>query len=87
MVAEAEVVIEAVPNAASYPVANKYCLSVERVNKHSDVAVPEFVILLLLPETVVGSGMDCTNVPAVVYSSKKPAVAALLNAAAPSPDL
>jgi hypothetical protein len=75
----------AVPTAASYPATAIYCPSAERERKPSEVAVPETVNLRLLPLTAVGSAMDCTNDPAVVYSSKKPAVAEFTSPATPSP--
>src|ERR1700720_2199047 len=85
-VEEGEVVILAVPSAASYPVAVRYRPSADKVINPSLVAVALAVSLLFDPTTVVGIAIDCTgDPPDVVYSSRKTAVAALVNPALPSP--
>lgn len=55
----------------------------------AEVAVPLSVSGFgVLPEPVaVGRAIDCTNVPDVVYSSRKMAVPAEVNDAEPSPNL
>jgi hypothetical protein len=58
---------------------------VERVTKPSEVAVPEAVRRLFEPLTDVGIAMDCTKVPAGVYSSRNTAVALAERAAEPLP--
>jgi hypothetical protein len=58
IVEEAEVVILAVPGAASYPVAVRYCSSVDRVSNPSLVEVPLAVSIRFGPLTTVGMGMD-----------------------------
>ena len=51
----------------------------------SELAVPLATSRLFAPLTVVGSGMDCTRVPAEVYSSRKTAAPVFSRPAAPSP--
>src|SRR5690349_17580251 len=51
----------------------------------SDVAVPELVHCRLAPLAAVGSATVLTSAPPGVYSSRKAAVLALVNAAVPSP--
>src|SRR5262249_28303813 len=83
--AHAELVMPAVPGAASYPVASRYRPSLERVSRPSDVALPLAVSRRFAPDALVGSGIDWTSVPAVVYSSRNTGVAAAPSAAVPSP--
>ena len=75
----------AVPTAASYPVAVRYCPFEDKVINPSAGAVPLAVSRRFEPVTAVGIGIDCTNVPDVVYSSRKTAVAPSVRAALPSP--
>src|SRR6266849_8900079 len=84
--AEVELVILAVAKAASYPGAIRYLPSADLVINPSLVAVPLAVNLLFEALTTVGIAIDCTGEPpAVVYSSRKTAVALLARAALPSP--
>src|SRR3954452_1810228 len=83
--ADVDVVMLAVPTAASYPVATRNRPSADRVSNPSDVAVPLAVSRWFAPATVVGSGIDWTNTPDVVYSSRNTGVAVEASAPVPSP--
>src|SRR5204863_3263165 len=73
------------PGALSYPVRTRNLPSTERVISPSAVDVPEAVRARFPPLAAIGILMVWTNVPAVVYSSTKTVVAALVNGAEPSP--
>ena len=62
----------------------RYCLFAERVKCPSDVAVPDTVRMLLLPEAAVGIAICCTRglLGVVLYSFRKIGVALALRALA-----
>ena len=71
----------------SNPANARYWLLGERLKAPSEVAFPLSVKAWLLPVNDVGLAIDCTSVPDVVYSSRKTAVDALVNAPEPVPTL